>query len=809
MGCLTRPVASTKPVTKTNFTTGIQNEAVDKVDLLFDIDNSASMGDKQQYLVQVIPQLVDRLLNPNCVDASGATTMRSANGVCPGDQTPEFRPVHDMHLGVVTSSLGSRLSDVGSSIDPRTGKPAGLLCDPTVVGNDDQGHLIARGEPPEQAMGAAVTPAPDAVIAGYTPSPGGFLYWYPGTNPAPSPPAGLSPVTDADTLVADFGKMVNGAGAAGCGIESQLESWYRFLVQPDPYASLQVDSGGGAAWSGVDAMTLRQRHDFLRPDSLVAVIVLSDENDSEIDLRSAGGTGYRLMSSVYQPGRGTSACSADPASPDCVPCASKPSDPACTPSAVYTSDNDWGKDPNLRHVHMKAKYGIDAQYPVQRYAIGLSSSTVPNRDGEYPTGAGSYVGNQNCTNPLFAASLPDGSDTSADTICHLPVGTRTTDLIYYAVIGGVPHELLHFVDGDPSSSTLHDDDWVRIVGRGPAAITMDASPSYDYTNIDPHMIEDYRDRTTVNYPFQVDTTMTGPLVPSASPTGTNLNGREWVTDQQDSDAGPTTGGHQQPVDRQFACTFPLPMPRDCSLAANAEACDCPAKVGGLSHAQVPSVCDDANPTMQTYAKAYPTIRELLVARLLGAHGIVSSLCPIHPSDQGTPDMPDPLYGYRPAVTAIVDRLKIGLNSTCIPHHLVPDIDGGTGLVPCLVLVTMPASNGGSCARPACDATRGLAVPPDDILGNFCPSVADSGHHSVCELQQLTPELNPGDFANGSCADDGNEPGWCYVTGVGDCAQSVLFSRDALPSGSLTTLRCIEQGSSIENAQLSASPADGG
>ena len=88
----------------------------------------------------------------------------------------------------------------------------------------------------------------------------------------------------------------------GCGIESQLESWYRFLVQPDPYASLGLDKTGKfAQWVGVDTVLLAQRADFLRPDSLVAVIVLSDENDSEVDVRSFGGTAWNFMSSQVQP----------------------------------------------------------------------------------------------------------------------------------------------------------------------------------------------------------------------------------------------------------------------------------------------------------------------------------------------------------------------------------------------------------------------------------------------------------------------------------------------------------------------------
>src|SRR6202042_3292824 len=85
---------------------------VNKIDLLFDIDNSASMGDKQAYLAQAIPDLIARLVTPNCVDSGGNATGVAAdiNGNC-SVGTVEFPPVHDMHIGIVTSALGPRLGN--------------------------------------------------------------------------------------------------------------------------------------------------------------------------------------------------------------------------------------------------------------------------------------------------------------------------------------------------------------------------------------------------------------------------------------------------------------------------------------------------------------------------------------------------------------------------------------------------------------------------------------------------------------------------------------------------------------------------
>jgi hypothetical protein len=333
---------------------------------------------------------------------------------------------------------------------------------------------------------------------------------------------------------------------------------------------------------------------------------------------------------------------ADIADPNCAPPAS-----SGLPVATYTSVNDWGYDMNLRHVHMRAKYGLDPQYPVQRYVMGLTSLSVPDRTGEYPPGATNYAGlsaaNAHCANPLFAASLPDGTNTDPATLCNLR--SRPLDHVVYLHIGGVPYELLHFKPNDPQASALSDADWTKILGKDPLR--------YDYTGIDPHMIESSQPRTGTN--VGIDVSGTGPLAAtSATSTSDPVSGREWVTDQQIQ-----PNGHVLPVDREYACIFRLPAPRDCTQSYNQSSfCDCPYKPNLLSHDQTPPVCDENTPTMQVAAKAYPTIRELLLAKLLGSQGVVSSICPPHVTDNATGN--DPLYGYRPAVSALVERIRLGL-----------------------------------------------------------------------------------------------------------------------------------------------------
>ena len=808
-GCVDRPVVATNPITNTNFSNTVATGTIDKVDLLFDIDNSASMGDKEAYLATAIPDLLTRLVQPNCLDDQNQqiTGRATLAGGCPAGSAAEFPPVHNMHIGIVSSSLGPRLGD-SCLADTMQQLPAGQA--PISKHNDDQAHLLNRT--------GLTTPGDytEGTLAD-APSPDNFLDWFPpasvnGANEGVqfTGPMPISVASgDSTTLNQDFEQLVVGVHAFGCGIESQLESWYRFLIQPDPYASLALDKDQHAQWVGVDTTILAQRADFLRPDSLVAVLVLTDENDSEVDVRSFGGTGWRFMVSAtganpFFPPRGTTICLTNPNDPTCTSCAfnKNPTDPQCmTENGTYKDPNDWGADLNLRHVHEKQKYGVSVQFPIQRYVLGLTSPRVPDRDHEYPSGAQSYSGldpgNLDCVNPLYAAALPrppSGSSNwtpTADELCKLTPGTRTPGLVFYAHIGGVPHQLLQVDPTKPDSpqkTSLTADDWQLILGKDPE--------TFDYTGIDPHMVESYDQRTNVPVP-----TNGFKVADQSQPENTDpIAGREWITDS-------TAPAHQGLlVDREYACIFQLAKPRDCSAAAIANdptlplSCDCAAPDSGeFSHAQVPAVCNDANPRLQDSAKAYPTIRELELAHLLGqvpgAHeGIISSLCPIHTTDNA--DMSDPLYGYRPAMDAIVSQLSSELTNQCLPTRLV--IDPKTNQVPCLVLGTFPGPAGVDGVPASCDDVKGGAFEDAEpsVLQEFRNEQhgawaqgnrmsPDPSLNLTCEVKQATP--------NTPC-DVNNENGWCYVenSGTSDkCPQEILISKTALASNVIMSLQCLE------------------
>ncbi len=810
--------------------------AVGKVDLLFDIDNSASMGDKQSFLAAAVPDLINRLTSPNCLDdRTRAIVARSTNGICPGGSSIEFPPVSDLHIGVISSSLGPRgVTGPGAVCEPSATTGTFQDGSPAIPDhNDDRGELLNRtpgsGNPAETEGTSAAAGAQH------------FLDWFPtgpgwavndgksatgGAQQVLSPQA--TPIASAAALESDFAALVIGVHGFGCGIESQLESWYRFLVQPDPYESIVVVHGQTAAWRGVDRTIIQQRHDFLRPDSIVAIIDLTDENDSEIDVRSFGGQAYKFMNENFQPPRGTSACASDPGSPSCTSCAydGHSGDPSCR-LGPYSEATDWGFYINVRHVHMQEKYGIVPQFPLARYVLGLSSPAVPDRDHEYPPGAQSYQGGTvyagsppalmdpqdlHCTNPLFARSLPDGSDLSPSTLCNLSGagGTRTPSQVFYAHIGGVPHELLQTHPGDgvcpatasprdcPQKDTLSDSDWATILGAGwrsPPPLAPNPG-AYDYAGIDPHMIEDYKPREGVlTLPFP------NPGGGGADP----INGGDWVTDTVSPE-------HLLPVDREYACIFPLvdpmsgtPMPRDCANATSGTnplsyfQCDC--ELAGLPRSAVPSVCGLTDPsqpyaqftndyTTQYYAKAYPTVREIQLARLMGTQGVLSSICPIHTTFSGGPN--DPLFGYRPAMTTIIDRLGSSLASRCLPKALPI---GAGGDVPCSVLVTLIGQPAGGEATLCDSAQRGLSVPDGALL----TSLRKEQHAAWVAAGSLGPDpssdatcvLHEIPYVKGGSCNSAGSPGWCYVTApsAGTCAQAIAFAPGAPPPGALLTLAC--------------------
>src|SRR5262249_25207946 len=110
-----------------------------KIDLLFMIDNSSSMADKQEILAQAVPDLVNRFLDPVCVDPMTFVPVgnRRPDGSC-AVGGPEFAPMSDSHPGIISSSLGNHgaAGACDDALDAKSGR--------TFPHNDARGHLVAR-----------------------------------------------------------------------------------------------------------------------------------------------------------------------------------------------------------------------------------------------------------------------------------------------------------------------------------------------------------------------------------------------------------------------------------------------------------------------------------------------------------------------------------------------------------------------------------------------------------------------------------------------------------------------------------------
>jgi hypothetical protein len=573
-----------------------------QLDLLFMIDNSRSMSDKQEVLRAAIPDLMSRLVNPICLDAAGNEFPAPPPGAeCPGEQHRQFEPIADIHIGILSSSLG----DIGANAACPAPDLPGFR--PDLV---DMGHLI--GSLPRGQMANA--------------NANGFLEWRQGSN--------------LDLINSSFQAMVSAVGESGCGWEASLEAWYRFLIDPKPYRGLThvpcdaqattndclAPALDGTGQAQLDETVLAQRAAFLRPNSLVAVIMLTDENDCSLQPDGTNWLVVDIISSAPMY-RGSSACDTNPNDECCRSCASPapancPAEPGCDGPARLPSLAD-GR--NLRCFDQKRRFGYDFLYPTQRYVNAL---TLPQLCLEQPDLSLGGCPSAPAQNPLFSSG-------------------RTPDQVLLAGIVGVPWQAISAgtgQNGQPlsspdrqlrfkSSGELSDADWNRIAGSPgtPWRAAMGSVPEQLATLPVPP-----------SEPTMVESAAVRPNVSSGNP----INGRDF-------DTGQTEGGPGAPDDLEYACIFPLLTPRDCAQRsrANGDSCDC--YTGTLDRPLCEVTPGNGTPgTTQYWAKAYPGLRQLQVLRELGQSSVASSICARNTADPSRPD-----YGYRPAMSAIIEGLQ--------------------------------------------------------------------------------------------------------------------------------------------------------
>ncbi len=609
-----------------------EQATADKVDLLFMVDNSVSMADKQEVLREAVPALVSRFVDPRCADtATGELTTGTSSRGCPSGSQAEFDPISDIHIGIVSSSLGAHGGTVcagGASTDTL----------------DDKAHLIGAMRPPP---GGTANPA---VALNYDPARTlnglGFLAW----DPLKSQGGNVSDVT---TLNVAFQDMIIATGEHGCGYEASLESWYRFLVDPEPPANVSLISGATVRSSklnlnkdgtpgvcdGCDDVLLAQRKAFLRPDSLVAIVMLSDENDCSI---RDDGVGWFVGASARMP-RSTAVCDTNPNDPCCRSCAQRETsppfgcaaltaDPVCKtlPAGQQYATWDTLHDSlNLRCYDQRNRFGFELLYETQRYVSALTSATLPLQ-----------------SNPALAVANPLFYEPGSDMVGRGP------SLVFLAGIVGVPWQDL----ADDASLTgaglnylsaaelVAKDRWSALLGD-PTAADGPVPPS------DPFMIETTEPRSGMN-------TIAKPPVAISPATSTDPHAN-------------AINGHEQNIplldDLQYACTFPLKTPKTC--ANGDSACDCSADKSGDSQAVMaansPLCQGGATINTQTSAKAYPGTRELQVLKDLGDAAITTSICP-KVTASANPSA-DANYGYNPAVSVILQRLRRVLKGHVTPN----------------------------------------------------------------------------------------------------------------------------------------------
>jgi len=710
------------------------SKSVDKIDLLLVLDNSPSMADKQDVLASAVPDLVRRLVSPNCVDVLGAPvgqTPSDPTAECPPGSVREFDPILNFHVGVITSSLGGH----GTS-----------YCEGTEAEND---HAELLGSRPR---GAGTV---------YPPGTPGFLDWKPSTNSG----------ADVNAFYSSLQAMVRAAGSEGCGFPASLEAMYRFLADPFPPQSIVLEPCRGTAQcatpAGLDATILEQRRAFLRPDSLVVIVMVTDGNDCSIrdsDLYHYAATLNGLLPQA------SSVCSVNPNDPCCYSCGVvKPSnctaDPKCGPPPPPLLAID--DPPNLRCFDQKRRFGLDFLYPISRYVTALRSPKLCttkvdlNPDGDCaarPDESPGLVDNPLILDPAYGGFLP-----------------RDPSRVHVAAIAGVPWQLI--ADDPADSQSLHfkvwdqmnaDSTWAVILGD-PANATGPVPPQ------DPHMVQSVDPRPGIP----------GPNTP---PDADPINGHERNITRRD--------------DLQYACIFPRPLTNAC-VNTN---CDCFDSEPGENDPLCSTSGGPYEP-VQYNAKAYPAGRELELIHDIGNTGIVASLCPRNLADPSAQD-----YGYRPAVDAIADRLKSTVGEkNCLRRKLAVAPDG---TVSCTVLEATidPAWS--------CDPSMNRRKPDPSLIeaarrhlaaDKWCDSdpnttyIPECSRFNVCEIMR----------ADDSCLTTAPSPttiGWCYVdpsANLGDPAlvtkcptnwkQRLLFFGDNTPVSSGTVLITCGNGAPVGTA----------
>jgi hypothetical protein len=676
-GCLDRPVVDIPPSSTRLITTKISVRKIESVDLLLVVDDSSSMKDKQSELGRRIPELLSAITSKGIDPDSGRETQ-----------------VLDVHVGVITSSLG----DHGTGkCTRRNRKPA-----------DDRAHLLPRPDEALPQQGFRLGPNGEPTSAPCPAArPGTPIVW--ARDRERRSDAAFVGDDGALSLQAAASCVVQSAGDDGCGYEATWEAIHRFLVDPAPYGSAKVECStqgcsGAIKVTDVDGDVLAQRKAFLRDDSLLAILILSDENDFSLKPEGPNWRPWRIPDGRMS--RGWEGCAKVPDDVElddhagrlglrdkykCWPCFDDSSDPACNkPWATEPLDRDAS---NLRGFQQLQRFGWNALWSRQRYVDAFT-----RREG--------------AAQPLFAK--------------------RSSDMVLVAGIVGVPKTLVADDQGRPRK--LGDADWAKLV---------DPDPS----KRDPHMIESIAPRAG--------------LAVYAGDRGVDPvhGGERAITDGADLQYACI--GPRSVDDDGGDCSKP-------EAAAHNPLCDAQAKqtrfkaYPGLRHLRILRSLGDNGVVASICAESYrPAIQGIAerIRAVVDGQCLRSSLT-VDDDGEVPCSIMESFATAKPEGKSRCEDLGAGY---CTPGSAACRRDGGAfpPLSPAQVATTInlritstdPA--GQTVARPTPAYAKGENVYVDG---------ADGVTHLVCEIAPLASRLPP-DQARACVSDPAFRPatggGWCY------------------------------------------------
>ncbi len=261
-GCLDRPVASVRPQIQSAAQYVASADRTDRVDLLVVVDNSGSMAANQSNLMAQLGPMIEQLVSPRCLSRANPSAAPHACDSRNADDVPQYPAVKDLHVGVISTDLGTAGQlDCGSTGAASMTGDDGLL-NPMRFGAAMAQHLPWRNP----ALPAGFRSASCGMDPMRFPR---FIGFCSNEADASCDAPGADTSTRDPALFSEWFRCNAGLFVGGCGIEQPLEAAWRALVHHDA-RSLPGNTSQNAG--------------FLREEALLAIVVLTDEEDGSVRL---------------------------------------------------------------------------------------------------------------------------------------------------------------------------------------------------------------------------------------------------------------------------------------------------------------------------------------------------------------------------------------------------------------------------------------------------------------------------------------------------------------------------------------------